>query len=105
MQKGVILFNEDLSDSDDSDVSNTIESVYKLYDWVVVNYESACYPGYITQIIEKEIEVSVMHRAEGHFKWPKAKDKIFYIKKNILKKISLPVPTVNRGQFSFTENI
>lgn len=38
----------------------------------------------------EEIEVSVMHRAEGHFKWPKEDDKIFYMKENIVKKILHP---------------
>lgn len=106
MQKTVILFNEDLSDSDDSDEFNSTESDnLELRDWVVVSYESTHYPGCITQIIREEIEVSVMHRAEGHFKWPKVEDKIFYSKQNILKKISPPIPIGNRGQFIFTVNI
>ena len=47
------------------------------------------YPGCITQVIENDIEVSVMHKSEGNFKWPEKEDKIFYNLDDVLKIIDL----------------
>lgn len=79
----------------------------KLHDWVDVLRcdESPLYPGCITQINGDEIEVSVMHKAVGHFKGPTVEDKIFYTQENIVKKISPPIQIGSRGQFTFTEII
>ena len=55
------------------------------------------YPGYVTKVIENDIEVSVMHKSESNFEWPQKEDKIFHNLDDVLKIIDLPIPTGNRG--------
>ena len=56
----------------------------------------------VTEVIKNDIEVSVMHRSEGSFKWLQ-KEKIFYKLDDVLKTIDPPIPTGNRGQLKFKE--
>lgn len=93
-----------VAESDESEVDEP-PSVCKINtnDWVVVKYESNFYPGCVTNVIENDVEVSVMHRSEGNFKWPHTEDKIFYKSDDVIKSIDPPIPTGNRGQFKFSE--
>lgn len=69
----LILFTEELSKNEMSDYSvNMIPPILmKLHDRVIVKYEFVLYPECIAQINGDEIEVSMMHMAEGHLKRPK----------------------------------
>ena len=62
------------------------------------------YPACVTKVIENDIEVSVMHKSKGNFKWPQKEDKIFYNLDDILKIIDPPIPTGNKGQFKFKKD-
>lgn len=95
----------DLEASDIDDESNNLPPVsICVNDWILVKYDDNVYPGYATQVTDKEIEVTVMHRSEGSFKWPYPEDKIFYKLDNVVKFIKPPIPTGNRGQFTFMEH-
>lgn len=99
IKKSVILYKEDSENEIIDDEKTSASNNLQLNDWVVVNYESAFYPGVITQLYEEDAEVSVMHRAEGHFKWPTVEDKIFYSLENVVRTISPPIPIGNGAIF------
>lgn len=104
----VTLFDDESSEDEDpfEDNQKNIDiGSLKENDWILVKYDSMLYPGYITQIIEKEIEVTVMHKSNKHYKWPENEDKIFYSLQCVVKKISSPTPVGNRGQFIFNEKM
>lgn len=69
-------------------------------DWVVVQYDQIHYPGEVTKIVSGEYEVIVLHRHDNHFKWPAKEDRLFYSKKQIVKKLLGP-PTLSA---SFSSN-
>ena len=64
-------------------------------DWCVVLYDDQQYPGEVTDIINWEVEVSVMHRAVRFFKWPDLPDRIFYNQNSIVTKLEGPPAFVN----------
>ena len=52
----------------------------------------------------KQLQVNVMQKLGGYYKWPLAEDNIFYTHcsyENVIQKLSPPMVVGNRGQFSF----
>ena len=89
--------NEEDSDSEEEEGSETIPEDFSIGNWVVVNYNGEEFPGEITSC-GSEIEVSVMHKSGNKFwKWPKTIDKIFYERKNVVRKINPPKVAGHRG--------
>jgi hypothetical protein len=74
-------------------------------DWVMVMYDGdgQSYPGEVTYVDEKHLQVNVMQKSGRHYKWPLVKDNIFYNYENVVQRLSPPVVAGNRGQFSFPE--
>ena len=55
------------------------------------------------EIGQNDFQVSVMHQAGHHWKWPQSKDnKIFYLRKQIQK---LEEPTIVNKNYKFCEKI
>lgn len=71
--------------------------------WVAVKYDGEKFPGEVTCIDNSDIEVSVMHRSANAWKWPRAEDKIFYSRNEIVHVIKPPSVAGNRGQFVFED--
>ena len=71
-------------------------------DWVLVNYDGADFPGEITNIVGFDYEVNVLHKCGAFWKWPLTEDRIFYDRKNVVKKLEPPELAGTRGQFTFT---
>ena len=72
-------------------------------DWVLVNYDGADFPGEITNIVGFDYEVNVMHKYGAFWKWPLTEDRIFYDRKNVVKKLEPLEVAGTRGQFTFTQ--
>ncbi|KAL5007356.1 hypothetical protein ScPMuIL_016162 [Solemya velum] len=73
-----------------------VEDKYQIGDWLVVQCGSAAYPGEITTMVEEEpkLKVKVMHRSgTTEWKWPDKPDEVFYFERNVIQKISPPVPS------------
>lgn len=50
--------------------------------------------------------VKVMHRSgTTEWKWPDKPDEVFYFERNVIQKISPPVPSGRRGRFVFNRSI
>ena len=60
------------------------------------------YAGKVTEVLSKDIVVSVMHHAGKCFKWPDRKDECVYPLEAVVSRINPPVAVAGRlGQFSF----
>ena len=95
--------NEEDSDSEEEEGSETIPEDFSIGNWVVVNYNGEEFSGEITSC-GSEIEVSVMHKSGNKFwKWPKTIDKIFYERKDVVRKINPPKVAGHRGQWVFED--
>ena len=70
-------------------------------DWVLVNYNGADFPGEITNIVGPYYEVNVMHMCVAFWKWPLTEDRIFYDRKNVVKKLEPTEVVGTCGQFTF----
>lgn len=81
----------------------TQQFTLKVGQWVVVNYDGLIFPGEVTACGETDAEISVMHRSGNAWRWPINPDKIFYEHQNILRQISPPKASGNRGQFNFDD--
>ena len=58
-------------------------------------------PGEVTYVDPKQLQVNVMQKLGGYYKWPLAEDNIFYSYENVVQKLSPPMVVGNLGQFSF----
>lgn len=85
-------------------ISSETATSFKVGKWVVVKYDGVNYPGEITSINHDSVEVSVMIKSGTFYKWPQCPDKIMYLFKDVVKKISTPTVANNRGCFKFMEN-
>ena len=100
------LDNNTISSITQKDSVDTPTLSYNIGEWVIVKYDEKKYPGEITKVNDDAIEVSVMHSKFGQrWAWPNREDKIFYLKKDIVKKIKVPVPSDRRGFFRFESDI
>lgn len=70
-------------------------------DWCLVKYDNLTYPGEVTDIDDREAEVSVMLKAGTMYKWPKCPDVLRYSKDQVIRKISPTVKVNNRRYFKF----
>ena len=83
--------------------------LYVAGDWVLVKYHDMCHPGRITEIIERDYEVSVMVKTGNYWKWPIKEDKIMYKAEDVLRQIKPPEFRQSagsrqfKGQCSFTD--
>ena len=77
---------------------------YAVGDWVLVIYDgySPGYPGEITEVDESSLQMKVMEKAGGNFKWSKREDKIYYAMENVYKSLNHPIVVENTGQIKFT---
>lgn len=77
----------------------------KVGEWVIVNYEGEKFPGEITSTSSEnqEVEVRVMHKSGGGWKWPTCEDKIFCEVEDVERKIKPPTAAGHRGQFVFED--
>ena len=96
-----------MEDLDESVVSSddAIEELHaQIGDWVLVAYEGETFPGEVIELgaTNTDLRVNVMHQAGGYWRWPKDPDQIFYLRENVIIKISLPVVVGSRGQYMFT---
>ena len=82
---------------------NEVTLEVNIGDWVLVNYDGADFPGEITNIVGFDYEVNVMHKYGAFWKWPLTEDRIFYDRKNVVKKLEPPEVAGTRGQFTFTQ--
>ncbi len=96
--------NDILASASESDSEDTIpvSNVY-VGQWVLVNYDGEEYPGEVTAISDQDIQVNVMHKSGGAWKWPKEADKIYYAANDVAKYINPPKAAGSRGQFVFEE--
>ena len=104
MWKNVQYKETGIAESEEYDGrSQAVSATFEVGDWVIVTYEDEEYPGEVTATIDGEVEVSVMHPYGGYYKWPDAKDQIYYPVSNVLRKIDAPIVAGSRGQFSFND--
>ena len=73
--------------------------VFKVDDFVVVNYEGTLFPGRVTEEKLEGYIVSVMERTKMYWKWPTKEDAILYSKEEVLYAIDPPKPVGKRGLF------
>ena len=71
-------------------------------DWVLVKYDGADFPGEVTSIVGFDYEVNVMHKCGAFWKCLLTKDRIFYDRKNVVKKLEPPEVAGTYVQFTFT---
>lgn len=90
----------------EEDVVNTADEHLNIGQWCVVKYDGEVYPGEVKEIgDQRDIRVSVMHRAGQNWKWPNPKDDCtFYLKQQIVCRIEEPIIANNRGHFKFTSH-
>ena len=86
---------------DDELPLSSLQRKYNVGDYVIVCYEKNQYPGLIKKYDNRnEFEVSVMERRLNRlWKWPIKPDQIWYLKKDIVKKIEQPIPVNSRKLF------
>lgn len=92
--EGGMVLDDDSSDVDEGDD-------FLVGDWVLVSYEGHNYPGEVTLVLESDVRVNVMRKAGKNWKWPDARDEIFYEKTQVVKRLATPIVAGSRGQFSF----
>ena len=63
---------------------------FNMSDWVLGNYDGADIPGEITNKVGFDYEVNVTHKCGAFWKWPLTEDRIFYDRKNAVKKLEPP---------------
>ena len=75
---------------------------YAAGDWVLVTYDGGNqpYPGEITEVHKSSLQIKVMERTGGNFKWPKRED-IIYAMENVVKSLNQPTVVGKRGQLNF----
>jgi len=56
--------------------------------WCVVEYDETLFPGEIRSLQRDDYEVSLVVKAAKYWKWPHLKDKIFFQKQNVQKKLN-----------------
>ena len=91
---------DEASNGSQTDSQNTKPSIGQ---WVLVSYDHKDYPGEVTAVEDGDIEVNVMHKSGGAWKWPVKADKIFYPAESIVKRLNPPRAAGSRGQFVFDE--
>lgn len=92
---------------DDVDVVVINSELFKEQDYVLVRYDDQFYPGQIIQILDTQFRVRCMEKSGTNWKWPHSFDELWYLKDNIIKKISLEsiVPVSNRGVFKINDEL
>lgn len=74
-----------------------------LGDFVICQYEGELFPGQVTKVHSEGARVKVLQKCAGGWRWPVHEDEIDYLPKDILRKITFPVPINNRGTFRVEE--
>ena len=65
----VSIRDVDSSDSEEEPDSESVTGTdFTIGQWVVVQYEERRYPGEVTNYINKELQVTVMHRSGQYWK-------------------------------------
>ena len=74
---------------------------YAVGDWVLVTYDGygKSYSVEITEVHESSLQINVMERTGGNFKWPKREDSKYHVIENGVKSLNHPIVVGNRGQF------
>ena len=67
---------------------------YNISNWYHVSWE-------VTYVDPKQLQVNVMQKSGGYYKWPLAEDKIFYSYENVVQKLSPPMVVGNLDSFPF----
>ncbi|XP_046988993.1 uncharacterized protein LOC124594667 [Schistocerca americana] len=75
------------------------KNVFKVDDFVVVNFEGKLFPGRVTEEKQEGYIVSVMERTKMFWKWPTKEDAILYSKEEVFYTIDPPRPVGKRGFF------
>lgn len=86
--------NEEMRESQSIDYDELLND-FSVGDFVEVKYSGKRYPGQITEIDGNAFKVNTMERINKFWKWPTAKDEIWYNRKCVLKKIDLPIMIAN----------
>jgi len=81
---------------------NQVTLEVNVSDWLLVNYYGADFPGEITNIVGFDYKVNVMHKCGAFWKWPLTEDRIFYDRRNVVKKLEPPEVAGTHGQCTFT---
>ena len=76
---------------------------FDIGDFVIIEYEGELFPGVIAIMKKDGAEVSAMQRSGLNWKWPKEKNQIFYVKKEIKRKIKCPKQASKRGAYIVPE--
>ena len=72
---------------------------YAVSDWVLVTYDgySQSYPVEITEVHASSLQIKVMERAGGNFKWPKRENEIYHSMEYVYKSLIHPIVFRNGG--------
>lgn len=85
-------------------IKETCAEVYKeSTEFVIIRYNKEHYPGKVEEKLEDQMKVSVMIKSLLGWKWPSKPDVLWYKKDDILRFISEPTKTNNRGTFDIPE--
>ena len=94
------------SDNDDDDMKVMQDSEsdkLEVNDYVIVNYLDTLYPGRIIEVGKSGAKVSTMEPSKSNWKWPEKADVLFYSRRDITGKISVPEIMSNRGLYKVAE--
>ena len=78
--------------------SDVVDEIQEMVTHIIVNYEGSFFPGLVTRVKKKGIEVSCLVKSGlNHWKWPEVRDICVYDRKDIVQVIKPPAILNSRG--------